>query len=248
MAEFKIAAAQVASIRGDLAGNIQTHAAVVSSAAEQEVSVLVFPELSLVGYEPELAAELAITASDDRLAALAALARQHRMAVVVGAPLMIAGGKPALGAILLTAEGPPRTYAKMHLGGSEPTFFSSGSAPLTFSANGQTIGLAICADSSKPFHPQTYAERGCAVYAAGVFLNADWYRIDSPRLAGYASRLRMLVVMANHAASVGTYASVGRSAVWAPDGALLAEATGTESCLVVAGRTREGWRGEVVPV
>jgi predicted amidohydrolase len=248
MAEFKIAAAQVASIRGDLAGNIETHAAAITSGAEQEVSVLVFPELSLVGYEPDLAAELAITATDDRLGVLAALARQHRMTVVAGAPLMIAGGKPALGAIVLAADGPPRSYAKMHLGGIEPTFFAPGNAPLALSVDGQKIGLAICADSSKPSHPQTYSERGCTVYAAGVFLNANWYTTDLPRLAGYASRLRMLVVMANHAASVGSYASVGRSAVWAPDGALLAEATGTESCLVIAGRTREGWRGEVVPV
>jgi predicted amidohydrolase len=155
---------------------------------------------------------------------------------------------PRLGAIVFAAEGPPRTYAKMHLGGSEPNFFGSGSAPLILSAHGQTIGLAICADSSKPSHPQTYAERDCTVYAAGVFLNGDWYATDSPRLAGYASRLRMLVVMANHAASPGTYVSVGRSAVWAPGGALLAEAAGTESCLVVAGRTREGWRGDVIQV
>jgi hypothetical protein len=58
----------------------------------------------------------------------------------------------------------------------------------------------------------------------------------------------MMVVMANHAASVGTYVSIGRSAAWAPDGMMLAEAAGTENCLVIAARTREGWRGEVVPV
>jgi predicted amidohydrolase len=58
----------------------------------------------------------------------------------------------------------------------------------------------------------------------------------------------MLVLMANHGASVGTYASVGKSAVWAPDGTLLAQAAATESCLVVAVRTENAWRGEVVRV
>jgi predicted amidohydrolase len=66
MSEFKIAAAQVASVRGDLAGNIQTHAAAVASAALRRISVLVFPELSLTGYEPDLAADLAITQEDER--------------------------------------------------------------------------------------------------------------------------------------------------------------------------------------
>ncbi len=168
------------------------------------------------------------------------------MAIVVGASLRTAGAKPGLGAILFAADGSTRTYAKMHLGGSEPTYFSSGGAPLSFDAGGQTIGLAICADASKPSHPQAYADGGSAVYAAGVFLNAEWYATDAPRLAAYASRFRMLVVMANHAASVGTHVSVGKSTVWGPDGVLLAEANGTESSLVIATHAHEGWRGDLV--
>jgi predicted amidohydrolase len=238
----------VASVRGDVAGNIRTHAAAIASAGERGISVLVFPELSLIGYEPDLAAELALTATDERLAPLAALARRYQMAVVVGAPLRNPGTKPGLGAILFAADGSTRTYAKMHLGGSEPTYFAPGGAPLAFASHGQTIGLAICADSSKPSHPQAYAAGGATVYASGVFLNAEWYATDAPRLAEYAARFRMLVVMANHADSVGTHVSVGKSAVWAPGGGLLAEAAGTESSLVIAARAREGWCGEVVRV
>jgi predicted amidohydrolase len=248
MPGFKIAAAQVASVRGDVAANVRTHAAAITSAADQGVSVLVFPELSLTGYEPDLASELAITPTDERLAPLAALARRHRMAIIAGAPLQNAGARPGLGAILFAADGSTLTYVKMHLGGTEPDYFTPGGAPLSFSSGGQTVGVAICADSSKPSHPQAYADGGATVYAAGVFLNAEWYATDSPRLAGYASRFKMLVVMANHAVSVGTYVSVGKSAVWAPGGALLAEADGTESSLVIAARTREAWCGEVVRV
>jgi predicted amidohydrolase len=248
MSDFKIAAAQIPSVRGDIAKNIVTHAAAITAAAKKGISVLVFPELSLIGYEPDLAAELAITARDERLAPLAALAEQHQMAVIVGASLFNTGSKPGLGAILIAADGSTRTYAKMHLGGSEPTYFVPGEAPLAFASHGQTIGLAICADSSKPTHPQAYADGGSTVYAAGVFLNAEWYATDSPRLAGYASRFRMLVVMANHAGSVGTYVSVGKSAVWGPGGTLLAEVVDTASCLVIATRSREAWRGEVVRI
>jgi predicted amidohydrolase len=248
MSQFKIAAAQVASVRGDVAGNIRTHAAAITAAAERGVSVLVFPELSLIGYEPDLAAESAIAATDGRLAPFAALACQHQMAVVVGASLRSAGPKPGLGAILFAADGSRRTYTKMHLGSSEPTYFAPGHEPLSFATDRETIGLAICADSSKPSHPQGYADGRATVYAAGMFLNAEWYATDVPRLAVYASRFRMLVVMANHAASLGTYVSVGKSAVWAPGGALLAEAAGTESALVIATRGREGWCGEVVRV
>jgi predicted amidohydrolase len=245
MAEFKIAAAQVPSIRGDIATNLEMHAAAIAAAAKHGVRVLVFPELSLTGYEPDLAAELAITGMDARLAPLAALARRYQIEVVLGAPLRDGATKPYLGAILFSATGVTTTYSKMHLGPSERTYFTPGSVPLAFNSNGQKIGMAICADSSQPSHPQAYADAGCTIYAAGVFLNAEWYATDVPRLAHYAARHHMLVVMANHAQSVGTYISVGKSAVLLPDGALLAQAENAESCLVIAAKSQGAWLGDV---
>ncbi len=242
---FKIAAAQVASVRGDLEQNLRTHVSAVEAAATLDVSVVVFPELSLTGYEPELAAAHPLLASDERLWPLAELARRHRMHVVVGAPLSTGGQKPNLGAVLFGPDGSLQTYAKMRLGGSEPRFFEPGNRPLSFSSHGQTIGLAICADTSRASHPRGYSAAGATVYAAGMFLNAEWYETDAPRLSAYAPVHRLLVVLANHAASVGTYTSVGKSAVWAPGGALLAEAAGTEKALVVATRGQQGWHAAV---
>lgn len=246
MGEFKVAAAQVPSVRGEVARNVQTHTTAIAAAAEQGVSVLIFPELSLTGYEPELAATHALAPSDPRLTPLSELAHQHRMHVAVGAPLVAGSPKPFLGAILFGPDGSRRTYAKMHLGGIEPNYFVAGLEPLVFESGAEMVGLSICADSSAPSHPQTCAALGSSVYAAGVFLNAEWYATDSPRLAAYAPRHRMLVVMANHAASIGTLTSVGRSAIWGLDGELLAQATGTEDTLVVATRGPDSWRASVV--
>ncbi len=55
-----IAAAQSSSIAGDLAGNIARHQRFMQMAAEHGVQLLVFPELSLTGYERGLAAQLAL--------------------------------------------------------------------------------------------------------------------------------------------------------------------------------------------
>lgn len=246
MPDFKVAAAQIASVRGDIEQNIATHAAAIASAARHDVSVLTFPELSLIGYEPDVAEASAIEPTDGRLAPLQALARRSRIDVVVGAALRNGTPKPSLGAILFRADGATQTYAKITLGGTEPTYFAPGSAPLTFTLHGRTIGLAICADSSQPSMPEEHAAAGATIYAASVFLNDEWYATDMPRLPRYAARHRMLVVMANHAASIGTLTSVGKSAVWAPDGALLAQARGTERCLVVATSSQGSWRAEVV--
>jgi predicted amidohydrolase len=248
MADFRIAAAQVASLRGDIDRNVAAHAAAMEAAARRGVSVLVFPELSLTGYEPDLAAGLAMTPTDGRLAPLRTLARRHGIDAVVGAPLRNGTARPGLGAILIGAGGATKTYCKMHLGAGERDYFTAGDAPLTLAAGGQTVGVAICADSSQPSHARAYADSGATAYAAGVFLNSEWYETDVPRLADYAARFRMLVVMANHADSVGTYKSVGKSAAWAPGGDLLAQAGGADSSLVIATAAPGAWRAEVVTI
>lgn len=247
---FGIAAVQVASVRGDIDANVATHAAAMVAASHHGVSALVFPELSLTGYEPTLAAELAITSADRRLEPLRALALQHQIHAIVGAPLKTRiktrTAKPALGAILIQADGTARTYRKMHLGSGEISFFEPGDMPLVSTILGHRIGIAICGDSSQSTHPETYVSAGADIYAAGVFLNAEWYGTDVPRLAGYAERYTILTVMANHAASVGSYASVGKSAIWTPDGALLVQADGTENALLIARNRGEAWQGEIV--
>jgi predicted amidohydrolase len=248
MTPFRVAAAQVASARGDLARNLATHAAAIQAAAARGVSVLVFPELSLTGYEPDLAATHALEPADPKLDPLAALATEHHMHVMAGAPLLVGGERPALGAVVFGPDGARAHYAKMHLGGSEARHFAPGATPLALRVRGEIVGLSICADSSRPAHPAGYAAAGAGVYVASMFLNAEWDATDRPRLPRYAAEHGMLVLLANHAASVGTYRSVGRSAAWVPGGRLLAEAADAEDALVVVtrGNGADAWSAEVV--
>ena len=86
---------------------------------------------------------------------------------------------------------------------------------------------------------------GARPFMQRASFNAEWYVTDVPRLAEYAARYRMLVVMANHAASLGTYTSVGRSAVWSPGGAVLVQSEGTESALLIAEHRDGTWCGQI---
>jgi hypothetical protein len=146
--DFKIAAAQVPSVCGDLESNIATHAAAIVAAARHQVAVRVFPELSLTGYEPDWAAQLAIAPEDGRLAPLLSLARRHRVEVVAGAPLNNGTAKPALGAIVFSAGGTTRTCRKMHLGPGERPYFVPGDLPLAIHVAGHTVGLADRLDAT----------------------------------------------------------------------------------------------------
>ena len=63
-----IAAAQSISVPGNLAANIARHCAFVEKAASAGVQLLLFPELSLSGYEPDLVAGCVVEPAGEKLA------------------------------------------------------------------------------------------------------------------------------------------------------------------------------------
>lgn len=111
-----IAAAQSSSIAGDLAGNIARHQRFMQIAAEHGVQLLVFPELSLTGYERGLAAQLALAPEAAVLQPLRDFAQEVGVTTVVGMPIRLSDAAPVLiGALVLGADGSLGVYSKQHL-------------------------------------------------------------------------------------------------------------------------------------
>ena len=247
MTALTLAAAQTLSIAGDVPANIRQHLAYIRAAAEHGVQLLVFPELSLTGYEPSLANELAITPEDALLTPLRDMARELRMTVVVGMPLRLAPQTGVLiGALVLGADGSLGVYTKQHLHPGEESVFTAGQGGAALELAAERIALAVCADFCHASHPRLAAEAGASVYAAGVLISEGGYATDSALLQGYAAEHRMLVLMANHGGPSGGWSCAGRSAIWAADGSLLAAAPGTGSALVIGRREGGCWAGQVV--
>ncbi len=245
MHPFTIAAAQSNSIKGDIAANVQIHADFVRTASEHDVDVIVFPELSLTGYERELARDLIIAPEDKRLRLLHELSRRYDITIIAGAPVESGLEKPHIGALIIS---PDRSfiYAKKHLHGGEEDFFSPGDQTCVLNLNGMPVGLAICADTNHPIHAREAAEQGASIYAAGVLLNERAYAPDTTLLQTYASEHAMLVVIANYSKPTGGWTPAGKSAVWNEQGQQIAQADGTEAALVLATKHAEGWRGRVI--
>ena len=97
MNNFIIAAAQTKPIKGNIEANIQDHIAYINDAAERGTNVVIFPELSLTGFEPELALDLAMRVKDEKLGVLEKLSIKHDIAIITGAPLENTKGKPFIG-------------------------------------------------------------------------------------------------------------------------------------------------------
>ena len=244
MTTLTIAAAQSISIAGDLAANIVWHQRFMQVAAEQGVQLLVFPELSLTGYERGLAAELAIAPEDSVLQTLRDFAQEVGVTTVVGMPIRLSEHSPVLiGALVLGADGSLGVYSKQHLHPGEEVAFAPGTGGSPLTIGDDTIALAVCADFSHASHAAAAAQQGADLYAAGVLITENGYAPDTALLQGYAVRHSMAVLMANHGGPSGGWVCAGRSAIWGADGALIAAASGVGDALVIARREAGNWSG-----
>ncbi|MBQ4835772.1 carbon-nitrogen hydrolase family protein [Pseudoalteromonas luteoviolacea] len=240
---MKIAVAQSSSIKGDIKLNIENHLRYIEKASSLGVNYLVFPELSLSGYEPQLAAELAMTVDDTRIGPLIAAAKKYKISVGVGAPLR-SNGLPKIGLIIIHDNGNIETYEKIYLHAGEEQYFSSGDKYHLLEIEQSLIANAICADTINPKHAKTCAESGAIIYVAGVLITPQGYENDAKKWSTYASEYSMLVAIANYNKPSGGLPSVGKSAIWY-ENKLLAQAGISEDALVVAESSSGAWIANV---
>jgi predicted amidohydrolase len=249
-----LAVAQTVPVAGDVAANLEAHVALVERAAREGAQVLVFPELSLTGYELARAAELAFTLDDPRLDGLAELARRHELSLIVGAPLRRAG-RLHIAAVVLEASGTRRAYTKQHLGAfpeaaredgrlppAEATVFDPGALDPRLDIGGRSAAIAICADANRPTHAARAADTGATIYLASSFVIPSELARATANLADRAARHRMAVGFANFGGPSGGLAAAGRSSLWAEDGALVGQLGARGPGVLVAREDGASWQ------
>lgn len=240
-----LAAAQTIPTRGDIDANVEHHARLVHAAAEERARMLVFPELSLTGYELDLAADLAFSEDDPRLAPLAELAVSHGMTLIVGAPVRIES-RLHIGAFTLSPDRTIGLYTKRHLGVGEGAVFHAGSRSPLVSLEGGTAAVAVCADANHPSHAEEAAGRGASTYLVSTFIAPSDLEARTAMLRSYAVQHSMTVVFSNYGGPSGGLASSGRSAIWSDKGEPLAQLQGTGAGLVIAIESDTGWVASAV--
>jgi predicted amidohydrolase len=249
MDTFIIAAAQSRSVEGDIVSNVRVHVEFVRVAVEHDVDVILFPELSLTGYEPEIAEKLAIHVDDERLSPLREQAHLLGITIIAGIPVACSEGKPYIGAVVLNSDD-SCVYLKQHLHPGEETFFSSShdKEGCVVDVKGKGVGMAICADINHASHARKVAKEGASVYTASVLITDSGYADDARRLQRYATEHSMTVLMANHSAPTGGYIPAGKSAIWDEGGRIIARAEGIDDSLIIAEKGAEGWLGKVIQI
>ena len=249
MSSLRIAAAQSVSVPGRVTANVATHCRFIEEAATAGVDILVFPELSLSGYELPLLRTCAVQPDDAVLAPIRELVCSTGMTVVVGAPVLLGTERARIGAITFFPDGHSGIYCKQYLHPGEEVFAEPGEfgSPV-HKICGETCAIAICADTAHAEHAQAASDAGASLYLASVLVSEAGYPTDSALLHSYATRHEMATLMSNHGGAPGGYVSAGRSAFWSPYGTLVVAAPDAGSYLVVASRSTDGWSGELIPI
>jgi predicted amidohydrolase len=230
----RFAAAQTVPVAGDIDANLRQHLQLAKAAAAEGVTLLVFPELSLTGYELALGPTLAFDAGDARLRPLVAAAKTHAMTLVVGAPLRSPSGLH-IAAFVVEPTGSMQVYTKHHLGAFRPedhpegavpqaedAFFSPGALNPIIAWRGRSLAVSICADSAYPSHAQAAAERGATIYLSCQFAIAAHMPFKMARLKDAARRHGLTVICSNYGGPTGGLAAAGGSCIRSADGETVA--------------------------
>lgn len=216
---MRIAVAQTRPVKGDIEANIAHHKRLISLAVERGAEVLVFPELSITGYEPGLASVLA-TAPDDpggRFDDFQLISNGSKITLGIGTP--IRGGSGILiGMMLFEPNKPRRVYNKRYLHADEFPFFTAGEEQLFLDGG---IALSICYELSVPEHAAYAHDQGAQIYVSSVAKSAAGVAKAIGTLKDTARKYAMAILFSNCVGHCDNFDCGGGTAVIGREGQLL---------------------------
>ncbi|MGG8408385.1 carbon-nitrogen hydrolase family protein [Streptomyces sp. 12297] len=232
---MKIAAAQLTCVPTDVSANVTELVRLAGAARAEGAELMVFPEFALTGYElGALAADPAlwVDPEDPRLDPV----RASGVATVVNCAVRTDGPLPAIASLVYGADGELLTvYAKQHLYRQEQGRFTAGGRDGRFDLGGLRFSLAVCYDNHFADLTGRGAADGCRVHlASSLYGTGDGVAERAAIYPGIAADTGMAVVLANHVGPAGPWTGCGGAAIWAPGGALLAEADARTAMVVTA--------------
>ncbi|ASA57738.1 carbon-nitrogen hydrolase family protein [Vibrio gazogenes] len=229
-----ISLAQIPVSKGDVKANLEQHLYMIERASSSQADVVVFPELSLTGYELELLAELAVPPESSHFQTLSQAAVDHDIVVIAGCPLKPEqAGKPTIGAVICFPDGTVQFYVKQSLHAGEEVYCSSGETDYCFHIKGYQIALAVCADFADPQHAQRAKAAGADIYVVSALISEHGFVPDGKILSQTATEHGFPVFLSNHISVTGGWDTCGRNAVWNSHGELVLSSETKDSCLVL---------------
>jgi 5-aminopentanamidase len=235
-----LAAIQALPHPGDKTGNLRAVAHHASLAAARGARIAVFPELFTTGYNiGQDLHDLAEPLDGASVATLSGIARQHRIALVVGLAERQSDGVYNSAVVLDETGKLCGVYRKTHLfGPKEAALFRPGDSLCVVQAAGLRIGVAICYDVEFPELARALVRGGAQILCVPTANMEPYREVPTTLVRARALENGVPVIYANLWGQEGDLTYTGLSGIVAADGTDLARAGTTGEALLVADEAR----------
>ncbi len=230
--EMKICAAQTRPVKGDIQSNIDNHKKLIGLAVSKGAETIIFPELSLTGYKPELSKELATDQDDSRFDDFQKISDATQITIGVGVPTKNNTGI-CISMVLFQPHKVRQTYSKKYLHPDEEEFFISGQSTIDLISNKPNIAFAICYELSVPEHSENAFKSGAEIYIASVAKFVNGIDKALTRLSDIANKYSMTVLMSNCVGQCDDFECAGKTSIWNNKGLLAGQLNDTNEGIII---------------
>ncbi|MCW3119050.1 MAG: carbon-nitrogen hydrolase family protein [Chitinophagaceae bacterium] len=242
---MKICVVQAKPIKGDIQLNIINHIKLINLAISHGAETIIFPELSLTGYEPGLSKDLATDKDDNRLDGFQRMSDEKKITIGAGIPIKNNTGI-CISMVIFQPHKTRQLYSKKYLHPDEEEFFISGQSSVDLTGNKINIALAICYEISVPAHPENAFKRGAAIYIASVAKSVTGVDKAIESLSGIAGKYSMTVLLSNCVGHCDNFESGGKTSILDNKGKLLGQLDDShEGILLIDTDTQEIRKSEI---
>lgn len=236
---MKISVAQTRPIKGNIESNINGHKKLIDLAVLSGADTIIFPELSITSYEPELAKELATDKEDSRFDDFQHIADTKEITIGIGVPIKSKDGV-SISMVIFQPNKAREVYSKQYLHPDEKKFFVSGQNTIGLIGKQSNIALAICYEISIEEHSENANKMGAKIYIASVVKTIHKIDLAIKNLSEIASKYSMVVLMSNCVGQANGNQCAGKSSIFNNSGSLLAQLDDTnEGLLIIDTDTQE---------
>jgi predicted amidohydrolase/predicted GNAT family acetyltransferase len=217
---MKICIAQTKSIKGDVENNIKNHLQLIERAIALKSDLIIFPELSITGYEPELAKEFATNSQDTIFSPFQVLADKNNISIGIGMPTHVAN-RINISMLIFQPNNKSIMYSKQLLHVDELPYFVAGNSQTYLNIKNKKIAIGICYETLQAEHFIKAHHAGANIYIASVAKSKASIEKAYIHFPEMAKQFNTPILMSNSVGFCDNFLSRGQSAVWNKNGQLI---------------------------
>ncbi|WP_371195113.1 carbon-nitrogen hydrolase family protein [Glaciecola sp. SC05] len=229
---MKICIVQISPQKGNVSANIDSHLAAIRSAVVLGIDVIIFPELSITGFEPALAKQLVQNPHSASFDCFEELAEEHEITIGIGIPTQSDTGLN-ISMLIFQPSKHRQVYSKTILHSDELPYFVCGDSEPVIQVRGQKLGIGICYETLQNERFLQSVNLGAKAFIASVAKPQNGIHKANSLFASFSKKCSIPILMANSIGYCDNFLSAGQSTVWNSKGKVIGQLNDVSSGLLI---------------